>query len=134
MAVKRRVIPTIVGPRLSKQELLSHGLNFKRFYFPLADDPDKLVTEHMRNKLAKSRGANREKIAQRIVKTAKTVEERRSNAAIRRTVSVAPQQGFVTRARTRDFSKEFLARAFILSRVASGIAGAGIKNLCDVLN
>jgi hypothetical protein len=128
MAVKRRVIATIVGPRLSKQEVLSHGLNPKRFYFPLADDPDKLVTEYMRNKLAKSRGANREKIAQRIVKTAKTVQERRSNAAIRRTISVAPQQGIVTRARTRDFSEEFLARVEQDANKGTLIRKAGGKN------
>jgi hypothetical protein len=67
---KRRVIYTVVGSRLSKQELLSHDLSPTRFYYRLASDPDKLVTKRMRDKLAKSRGANREKIAQRIVKTA----------------------------------------------------------------
>jgi hypothetical protein len=80
----------------------------------------------MRNKLAKSRGANREKIAQRIVKTAKTVQERRSNAAIRRTVSLAPQQGIVARA--RDFSKEFLARVEQDANKGTLIRKAGGKN------
>jgi hypothetical protein len=107
--VTRRVIYRIVGPQLSKQESISQGLNPKRFYYRLADDPDKLVTKRMRDKLAKSCGVNRDKIAQRIVKTAKTVEERRSNAAIHRKIVASPSIRVARRPRAHEFTADFLA-------------------------
>jgi hypothetical protein len=124
----RSVIATMVGPQLSKQELFSQGLNPKRFYYRLADEPDKLVTKRMRDKLAKSRGANREKIAQRIVKTAKTVEERRSNAAIHRKVIASRSTRVARQAPSQEFTAQFLAS--VRADIANGtlIKKAGGKN------
>jgi hypothetical protein len=128
MAAKRSVLTTIVGPQLSKQELIWQGLNPKRFYYRLAHDPDKLVTKRMRDKLAKSRGANREKIEQRLVKTAKTVEERRGNAAIHRKVIASPSTRVARQARPQEFTAHFLAS--VRADIANGtlIKKAGGKN------
>jgi hypothetical protein len=128
MAISRRVFHKIVGPQLSKQELISQGLSPKRFYYRLANDPDKLVAKRMRDKLAKSRGVNRDNIAQRIVKTAKTVEERRSNAAIHRNVIASPGTRVARQARAQEFTSHFLAsvRADIANRTL--VMKAGGKN------
>jgi hypothetical protein len=124
----RGVITTIVGPQLSKQELFSQGLNLRRFYYRLANDPDKIVTRRMRDKLAKSRDANREKIVQRIIKTAKTVEERRSKAAIHRKVIASPSTRVARQAPSQEFTPQF--QASVRADIANGtlIKKAGGKN------